>query len=80
MKIIDWVKKKKERRRKVNLEKEWKPLRRQYAGMIYAALLCKERGFGRYQDAPTTEAMVLADELIKALMRDEQYAIQVWER
>lgn len=52
---------------------EWRPIRRQYIGMIYAALIASPRGFGRYQKGPdVTEAIVLADALIEKIKENEK--------
>jgi hypothetical protein len=52
---------------------EWKPIRREYIGMIYAALKAMPRGFGRYQnDNDIDEAIALADELIEKIKENEK--------
>jgi hypothetical protein len=52
---------------------EWKPIRREYIGMIYAALKAMPYGFGRYQNNNDTDkAIALADELIEKIKENER--------
>ena len=52
---------------------EWRSIRRQYIGMIYAALIASPRGFSWYQkDTDETEAIALADALIEKIKENEK--------
>ncbi len=52
---------------------EWKPIRRQYIGMIYAALQVSSRGVSQRQsDDDIDKAIVLADQLIEKIKENEK--------
>lgn len=52
---------------------EWKPIRRKYIGMIYAALKATPHGFGQHQsDNDMNKAIALADELIEKIKENEK--------
>ena len=52
---------------------EWKPIRREYIGMIYAALKAMPHGFGRCQnDNDMDKAIALADKLIEKIKENEK--------
>ena len=52
---------------------EWKLIRREYIGMIYAALKAMPHGFGRCQnDNDMDKAIALADKLIEKIKENEK--------